>query len=141
MLTALFIAGFLGRVPALVDVVYREAVQQQVDPILAIALVEKESNFQPWAFNRNWDRARKRVLSTDVGLFQLNSGYWPQFADDLHLHCYVGTLFLWWCLREYDGDVRRALSHYNTGGWTMMGRAFAEDVLRIYRFIREAKID
>jgi soluble lytic murein transglycosylase-like protein len=123
---AALIALALGRPLPLVDMVCAQAIRAGVDQALACAVVEVENGRDTWrttAVRREWDG------STSYGLMQINSQWWPQFRGNLRLHVYMGCVILAYYLREERGDVRRALSRYNTGHQCATGRAYAEAVL------------
>ena len=130
-LEALFIAGFLGRDPALVWLVWEKA-QYSVDPIIAIALVEEESWFNPRAVRLERD-SRGRVIGTSWGLYQLCDRWHYQFRDNLPLHCWYGAAYLAWCIHVERGDVRRGLTRYNGANG---GPWYADAILAVVRMLR-----
>lgn len=133
---AALIALALARPLSLVALVHDQAVRAGVDPVLACAVVETESWFNPRAYR--WNAGTK---SSDWGLFQINDGWWPQFRWDMRMHCYMGSAILAFCVKEEGGNLPRALSRYHQGGWTAKGREYAVVVIRKMIEIREKMLD
>ena len=117
---ALALAAALGRNEVLVCGVAAEAERRGVDPVIACALVEHESNFRPGA----------RSATHDYGLMQIHEplhGYYP----DTRKHVEKGMDILRRDLDREHGNYRRALSRYNTGKVGRRGLAYARRVLSI----------
>lgn len=92
----------------LVKQVWDEAIKQNLNPVLALAVVGHESNFKVKAKGK-----RNKDGSVDFGLFQLNSRYHPQFKDDLEGHITYGVGFLKKNVAKYG--VLGGLGVYNAG--------------------------
>lgn len=132
-MTAVLIALLLSAPLEYVDGVFSSAQIVNVDPLLACAVVEWESGFQPMRVNRNKDG------SDDYGLFQLNSRHHWQYRESIDRHIRQGIAVLFGCLAINGGDVERALSQYNTGSPTgETGKRYADRVLEIYERLKEA---
>jgi len=130
--TALLIALYLSRPLQYVEVVYAAAERANVDPVLACALVEWESGFDPTSWDTNSDG------STDYGLFRLCSRYFYQYRESIERHCAQGAAFLMGCLMMEGGDEVRTLARYNAGSPTSeTGRRYAARVLAIRDRIKE----
>lgn len=98
---------------------WNECVDRGVEYTFALAVIQKESEFNPKATNHN------KNGSTDKGLFQTNSCWWKTliqegmitYSDDLYdpatgIKCGV------WELSKYVGkygNTERAYAAYNTG--------------------------
>lgn len=84
-----------------------------VPPSLALALVERESSFNPRAIGRNSNGSR------DYGLFQLNSSVYRAYtASELlqqKLNIELGLRHLAYALDWSNGNVQKALWAYNAG--------------------------
>ena len=131
-MTAVLVALLLSAPLEYVDGVFSSAQIVNVDPILACAVVEWESGFQPVHVNVNKDG------STDYGLFQLNSLHHWQYRESIDRHIRQGIAVLFGCLILNGGDVERALSQYNTGSPTSdTGKRYAAHVLEIYERLKE----
>lgn len=123
-----------GRPLALVLLVATSAQRAGVDPVLAVALVEVESQYTVNAYRVETNG------TTSYGLFQINDGWHPQHRDDLVAHCDYGARYLAECIaREQDWET--ALCWYNSGYRdSPAGRRYAVKVLRLYLEInREGK--
>lgn len=93
-----------------------EACQESGVPfLLALGLIETESNFDPEADN-----------GVCYGLTQLNKRYWPDFlTPDDNIRCGIGYLGE---LLSYYGDTAVALTIYNAG-FDSGDRTYADAVL------------
>jgi soluble lytic murein transglycosylase-like protein len=94
--------------PKLVEKVWKEAVKQNFNPILALAVVGHESNFKAKVKGKP-----NKDGSVDFGLFQLNSRYHPQFKSDLDAHVSYGVKFLKQTVERYG--LEKGLGVYNAG--------------------------
>jgi soluble lytic murein transglycosylase-like protein len=135
-MTTALIALVLSRPLPLVVLVCQQAERAGVDPVLACAVVEVESQFMPRAYRYN-----PGTQSTDWGLWQINDGWWPQFRGDMRMHAWMGAVILAWCMIEEHGSIARALSRYHNGGWTPKGREYAVVVIREMVWIRDEVLD
>lgn len=98
---------------------WTECIERGVEYAFALAVIQKESEFNPKATNHNNNG------STDKGIFQTNSCWWKELkkegmiseSDDLYdpsigIHCGM------WELSKYVGkygNTERAYAAYNTG--------------------------
>jgi soluble lytic murein transglycosylase-like protein len=140
-------AGEAARRELLVDLPYgseiwRAAQRRRVDGLLVAAIVEAESGFTP-------DAVSSRGA---VGLMQLLPATGQLYgATDLqnpYVNLDVGSRYLAWLLREFDGDPERAVAAYNAGPATVVRyggvppfretRAYVHRVLELYRERSEA---
>jgi len=134
VLTALLLALCLHRPAPLVESVYQAGQNPFVDPVLRVATVEAESQFNPRAVNVNRDG------STDWGLWQLNSRWHPQFRDAQVMHVEYGAVELLRRVLEARGDLRSALSAWNTGNpKSARGQEYASRVLVLYMQLKWAR--
>lgn len=117
---ALLLAAVLGRPEVLVCGVAAEAERRGVDPVVACALVEHESNFRPGV----------RSHTQDYGLMQIHAPAHGRYPDT-RAHIAKGMDILRRELDREHGDYRRALSRYNTGKVGRRGLAYAGRVLSI----------
>lgn len=87
------------------------AMDRNIEPALAFALVKKESDFKVDAFNRNAD-------SIDRGLFQLNSKSFPKLTVKdfytVQTNVRIGMAHLDFCL-DSGGNEVKGLAMYNAG--------------------------
>ena len=92
----------------MMQLVYNEAVRQGVDPALALALVERESGFNP---NARGDSGKS------LGLFQIHTPSHPDYTGgfDPQKNAEYGIRFLKNLLNTYGGNVNKALWAYNAG--------------------------
>ena len=126
-MTALLLAAILARPVALVDTVYWAARRAGIDPVLAVAVVEYESWFDPSKDVACGD-------TTDWGLFQLNSRYHVQHRESIDKHIAYGVAYLAECLAREKGSRTAGLSRYNAGAAaSVAGRLYAARVLAIWR--------
>lgn len=98
---------------------WNESINREIDYGFALAVIQKESDFNPKAINHN------KNGSTDKGLFQTNSCWWKELkkegmiseSDDLYDPC-IGISCGMWELQKYVskyGNTERAYAAYNTG--------------------------
>lgn len=123
----------------LADVIYDEAVNADVDPLLVASIVAKESSF------------RTRVVSHKgaVGLMQLRpfvardlsrrvdlpwSGVETLHSPELNLR--LGILYYKEMMDRFDGDTHKALTAYNFGP-TRVSRQLRDGTYRDSRYSRE----
>ena len=101
------------------ELLWHECIDRGVEYTFALAVIQKESEFNPKATNHN------KNGSTDKGIFQTNSCWWKQliqegmitYSDDLYdpatgIKCGV------WELSKYVGkygNSERAYAAYNAG--------------------------
>lgn len=90
------------------------ALQQGVDPSLALAVAQQESSFNPNAVSK--PNANGTV---DYGLFQINSSNLASFGVSNPLdptqNINAGVTYLGQLLTQYNGDQSKALAAYNAG--------------------------
>ena len=100
-------------------ILWSESVDREIDYGFALAVIQKESDFNPEATNHN------KNGSIDKGLFQTNSCWWKTLikegmiseSDDLYDPC-TGIRCGMWELQKYVkkyGNTERAYAAYNTG--------------------------
>lgn len=112
------------------QMIIAEAKRRGVPPELALAVVEQESGFNPFAIS-----PRNKNGSRDHGLFQLNDKYHKlKNPYDALTNIRYGIGVLKQCLDQAGGDVRKALSYYNAGvnakgEGRRQGNAYADKVL------------
>lgn len=99
---AILLAVYLHRPVPLVDAVFHAG------GLDAVAVVEMESNFVPWA-----ERREPRGHSS-YGLWQLDDEWHPQYRNDLSAHIAYGTRFLEKC--KQGRTLAQAAAVYNGGG-------------------------
>ena len=73
------LAAQAGTDSSLVDFAWEESTKAGLDPLLVLAVIEQESNWNATLTHRNTDG------STDGGLGQINSRTWPSLAKTLGL--------------------------------------------------------
>lgn len=96
----------------IIETVYRKAMEHGVDPILMVAIIQRESNFDVWA--------RSKVA---VGLMQVNYSVWKDEFNlsreeelyDIERNIDVGIQIFKHYLDISDGDVGLALHRFNNG--------------------------
>jgi len=89
--------------------IVNEAINKNIDYVLVLALVIEESKFRKNAVNYNNNG------SSDYGYFQLNDEWHDQYKNDIQEHISYGIKHLEWCLKTEQGDIKAALSRYNSG--------------------------
>ena len=92
----------------MMELVYNKAIQKGVDPALALALVERESGFNPNAIGDS---------GKSFGLFQIHSPSHPNYKGGLNPEANIeyGLNLLKGHLDRYGGDIDKALWAYNAG--------------------------
>lgn len=92
------------------ELIIEEALKQNVDPALALAVAEHESGFNPNA--KNFTSAEK-----SYGLFQINTKAHPNYKDefDVKQNINYGIGILKDSLKKAGGDPYKALAIYNGG--------------------------
>lgn len=101
------------------ETLYHECIDNGVEYAFALAVIQKESSFNPKATNHN------KNGSSDKGLFQTNSCLWKQLKKDGFITCSddlydagtsikCGILVLSEKVSKY-GNTERAYAAYNTG--------------------------
>jgi len=109
----------LGHLKHIID----KSIQNNIDWKLMIGLVASESSFRA-------DIVHYNSGSSDYGLFQLNNIWHNQHRGNVRKHIEAGIKHFKWCLKTEKGNVKRALSRYNTGGGdSAAGRRYASYVL------------
>lgn len=106
--------------------VYDAAEKLEVDPLLMIALVKTESNFNPTVSSGD-----------DYGLFQLNSNWHPQHKNNITSHIIYGINFYKQLLNRFK-NRDKALRYYNTGNAnpTTAGNAYVAKVIEVYNQLK-----
>ncbi|HVG09218.1 MAG TPA: lytic transglycosylase domain-containing protein [Thermoanaerobaculia bacterium] len=117
--------------------IWRTAQKHRVDGLLVAAVVEAESRFSPHAVSPKGAMGLMQILPSTGGLYGT-----PDLLDP-YTNLESGTRYLSWLLREFDGDVERALAAYNAGPATVARyngvppfretRQYVRKVLAIYR--------
>jgi soluble lytic murein transglycosylase-like protein len=92
----------------LVEKVWKEAIKQNFNPIVALSVVGHESNFKSKVKGKP-----NKDGSVDFGLFQLNSRFHPQFKNDVDAHIAYGVRFLRQNVEKYG--LEKGLGVYNAG--------------------------
>ena len=87
----------------------RAAYRYQVDGLLIAAVMEAESGFDPDAVSVDGARGLMQVMPDTARLFGYEEYWEPARNID------VGTRYLSWLLRQFDGDVALAVAAYNAG--------------------------
>jgi hypothetical protein len=120
-----------------VDLVTMVARSFPADPLLAVAVVFRESEFHTRALaDYGW--------SSDFGLWQLNSYWHPQYRENLRAHVKYGAAYLFsllWLYRDAGTEaVAFALSHYHSGKpISGHGLEYAAEVIQIYERLRRTR--
>ena len=117
--------------------IWRTAQKHHVDGLLVAAIVEAESGFTPYAVSPKGAVGLMQLLPSTGGTY----GTPDLFEPSANLE--VGTRYLAWLLREFDGDLERTLAAYNAGPATVARyngvppyretRKYVRKVLAIYR--------
>lgn len=90
------------------QMIANKAIQKGIDPSLALALVQRESSFNP---NAKGDGGKS------LGLFQIYTSAHPDYKGGLdpEANAEYGLNLLKGLLNQYNGDVDKALWAYNAG--------------------------
>lgn len=89
--------------------IWKASQKHNVDGLLVAAIVEAESRFSPGAVSPRGAVGLMQLLPSTGGLYGS-----PDLLDP-STNLEVGTRYLSWLLREFDGDLERALAAYNAG--------------------------
>lgn len=117
--------------------IWRAAQKHRVDGLLVAAVIEAESGFTPDAVSPKGAVGLMQLLPSTGGLYGS-----PDLLD-ASTNLDVGTRYLSRLLREFDGDLERALAAYNAGPAAVARyggvppfretRQYVRKVLAIYR--------
>lgn len=117
--------------------IWRAAQKHRVDGLLVAAVIEAESGFTRDAVSPKGAVGLMQLLPSTGGLYGS-----PDLLD-ASTNLDVGTRYLSWLLREFDGDLERALAAYNAGPAAVARyggvppfretRQYVRKVLAIYR--------
>ena len=133
-----YYTNLVGGNNRIVDAVYTYAGNLNLDLVFAQML--KESRGDPRAERDNVDRKTGAVLSTDRGLFQLNSKSYPDLSEaqffNIETNTLYGTAHLRGELEYWGGNTRKALQSYNGG----RGKPSSQAILYASDVIAQAKI-
>jgi soluble lytic murein transglycosylase-like protein len=109
-------ASLTGRRPELsidrdgTEKLVREAAERhRVDPALVRAVIETESNWNPWAVSRKGAVGLMQLIPTTAQRFGVNDAFSPQQNVE------AGVRYLKTLLQRYDGNLDLALAAYNAG--------------------------
>ncbi|MGH8852217.1 MAG: lytic transglycosylase domain-containing protein, partial [Casimicrobiaceae bacterium] len=91
------------------DLVVRAAPQFGIDPRLALAIVEAESNFQPDARSPKDARGVMQLIASTAMRFKVRNRL------DVEDNLQGGLSYLRWLLAYYEGRVELAVAAYNAG--------------------------
>ena len=89
--------------------VVKAAPQYGIDPRLALAIVEAESNFQPEARSDKDARGLMQLISSTATRFNVRNRF------DIEDNLQGGLSYLRWLLAYYQGRVSLAVAAYNAG--------------------------
>lgn len=117
--------------------IWRSAQKHGVDGLLVAAIVETESRFTPDAVSPRGAVGLMQILPSTGGLYGSPDLYDPSANLD------AGTRYFARLLREFDGDLERALAGYNAGPAAVVRhggvppfretRQYVRKVLKLYR--------
>lgn len=117
--------------------IWRASQKHRVDGLLVAAIVEAESRFSPHAVSPKGAVGLMQLLPSTGNLYGT-----PDLLEP-SVNLEVGTRYLSWLLREFDGDLERALAAYNAGPATVVRhggvppyretRQYVRKVLALYR--------
>jgi hypothetical protein len=107
------------------QIMVNEAKKRGISPSLALAIVAQESSFRESVVNN-----RNRNGTNDYGYFQLNSRWHNQHRGNVEEHIKTALDHLKWTIDTENGNIRRALSRYNTGRPDLpIGERYAQRIL------------
>ena len=89
--------------------IWKACQKHKVDGLLVAAIVEAESGFTPDAVSPKGAVGLMQVLPSTGGHYGSADLYDPSANLD------VGSRYLAWLLKEFDGDLERAVAAYNAG--------------------------
>jgi soluble lytic murein transglycosylase-like protein len=98
------------------DLIYNQALQQGIDPAVALAVAQRESGTSQWRA----DGSVVRGSSGEYGVFQImpetarGLGVDPDSLSDVNVNIRTGVSFLAQLYAKY-GDWSKALAAYNSG--------------------------
>lgn len=117
--------------------IWKTSQKHNVDGLLVAAIVEAESRFSPRAVSPKGAVGLMQLLPSTGTLYGS-----PDLLDP-STNLEAGTRYLSWLLREFDGDLERALAAYNAGPATVLRydgvppyretRRYVRKVLALYR--------
>lgn len=91
------------------DLIYREAVRQQLPPELVAAVVKAESNFRPRLISHKQARGLMQVMPSTGALMGATN------LMDPDENVRAGARYLKYLHRRFGGDLRLVLAAYNAG--------------------------
>ncbi len=114
---------------AMCHTVINESNRNGISPYVILAVIETESSFRPSVLSDKGAHGLMQVLPQIWNFVRPNDIEANQ--NDPLVQIEVGTYFLRHLIDQYDGDARRALSHYNAGrrGQSTAGNAYADKVI------------
>ncbi|HYN20303.1 MAG TPA: lytic transglycosylase domain-containing protein [Thermoanaerobaculia bacterium] len=89
--------------------IWQASKRHRVDGLLVAAIVEAESGFSPHAVSPRGAVGLMQILPST------GETYGARDLRDPYVNLEVGSRYLAWLLREFDGDVEMALAAYNAG--------------------------
>ncbi len=107
--------------------------QHRVDPELVRAIVQVESNYNPYAVSRRGARGLMQLIPGTASRFGVRNSFDPQSNLD------GGIRYLKYLMELFDGDLRLSLAAYNAGENAVGGvppypetREYLQKISRIY---------
>ena len=132
---------FTARISKYMDIVDKESKENDIDPILTMAIIWQESSGFPNAMR--WEGAE---IGYSYGLMGLtlpaarDMGFEGKGIDLLQpdINIKYGVKYLRWQIQRYKGDVEKGISAYNAGHYTEKNRGYVNSVLEKKKAIWQA---
>lgn len=104
------------------DEIWQSAARFGVDPYLVAAVIQAESKYREDSLSSRGAVGLMQIMP-ETGKWALQQlGYSPTAVEQLHhplLNIEVGTWYLSWLMRYYQGNVVKSIAAYNAGQGTV----------------------
>jgi len=99
-------------------IIYEEATERGVDPLLLVAMAYRESHFNPRARGRSGEYGLIQIMPSTGRWIAQNLGYtdWePEDMLDIRTNVKFAAYYLWAVTKDMGGDTWKGVLAYNAG--------------------------